>query len=244
MPVNPPSIKNEFGQPIGHPLDQSQPAKMPPKTNMEGTYSILEILNPDVHAPHLFELFLQEPSGWTYLPYGPFATYHDFHAWLVSMTSANDPLLYAIINKKNGLPIGISGYLRINLENASIEIGHVHFSNSLKRTPIATEAMYLLMSRAFEELHYRRYEWKCDSLNQASRNAALRLGFKFEGIFRQDRIYKKRSRDTAWFSIIDNEWPELKSRFQRWLSPANFAADGNQIVSLSSLHHNLGVISV
>ena len=235
MNKNPLPIKNEFGQPISQILDQWQSSKIPPKTRMNGVYSILDPLNPDTHASQLFDLFNTDNSGWTYLPYGPFNTYNDFYTWLVTMTTTNDPLFYAILNKKDGVPIGIASYLRVAPENGNIEVGHLHFSNTLKKTPVATEAMYLMMYRAFEELGYRRYEWKCDSLNQPSRSAAERLGFKFEGIFRQDRIYKNRNRDTAWFSIIDSEWPELKSRFQEWLNPANFDVNGKQILSLREI---------
>jgi RimJ/RimL family protein N-acetyltransferase len=133
------------------------------------------------------------------------------------------------------VPIGISGYLRINPEDGSIEVGHLHFSKLLQKTPAATEAMYLMMQYAFDNLKYRRYEWKCDSLNQPSRDAALRLGFKFEGIFRQHMVRKDRNRDTAWFSIIDSEWPSLKEKFQKWLQPNNFDDHGYQRISLRDI---------
>ncbi len=225
-------LKNEFNQPIGPHMEHWQCAKRPPKTIMEGTYSILEPLNPTLHARALFDLFTQDQSSWTYLAYGPFHTFDDFYAWLNDFTTTNDPLFYAILNKKNSCPLGIASYARINPECGSIEIGHLHFSNQLKKTPIATEAMFLMMQRAFEELNYRRYEWKCDALNQASRRAAERFGFTFEGIFRQERIYKNRNRDTAWFSIIDHEWPTVKARFQKWLHPTNFDKNGYQIMRL------------
>jgi RimJ/RimL family protein N-acetyltransferase len=192
-------------------------------------------LNPNSHATKLFDFFQADNSGWTYLPYGPFNSYDEFCEWLVIIAKTDDPLFYSILCRKTNIPIGLASYLRINQEYGSIEIGHLHFSKNLKKTPIATEAMYLFMRYAFEELGYRRYEWKCDSLNQPSRNAAERLGFKFEGIFRQDRIYKSRNRDTAWFSVIDSEWPELKSRFQKWLSAENFDMNGNQILSLKEM---------
>jgi RimJ/RimL family protein N-acetyltransferase len=142
--------------------------------------------------------------------------------------------LYAISNNNN-LPIGIAGYLRINPEHGVIEVGHLHYSKLLQKTPAATEVMYLMMRYIFDDLGYRRYEWKCNSLNEASKNAALRLGFKFEGIFRQSNVFKKYNRDTAWFSIIDSEWIAIKERFHRWLDPNNFDAKGKQIISLSAL---------
>lgn len=229
-----PMNKNEYDQPIGQTLESWQAAKFPPKTQIIGSYAILEPLNPAKHARKLFDLFNTDRSGWTYLPYGSFDTYEEFHTWLITMVSGEDPLLYTILDK-NMNPIGMAGYLHIVPNNGSIEIGHLHFSHHLKKTPIATEAMYLMMKRAFDELGYRRYEWKCDALNQPSRNAAERLGFKFEGIFRQHMVYKNRSRDTAWFSIIDNEWPALKSRFQKWLSADNVDDNGNQILSLRDI---------
>lgn len=228
-------IINEFGQPIGQPLDKWTAAQIPPNSKMSGSYSSLEPLNPTIHAPKLFELFNMDNSGWTYLPYGPFYTYNEFYTWLDTLANKNDALFYTILDSKNNVPIGVASYVRIVPENGVIEVGHIHFSNNLKKTPAATEAMYLMMYRVFEELGYRRYEWKCDSLNQPSRNAAERLGFKFEGIFRQDRIYKNRNRNTAWFSIIDNEWPVLKPRFQKWLHPNNFDANGNQKWSLREI---------
>src|SRR5690606_34325776 len=138
----------------------------------------------------------------------------------------------AILNRQTAAPIGICGYLRINPTHGSIEIGHLHYSKLLKQTPAATEAMFLLMQYAFDTLHYRRYEWKCHSLNQASRRAAERLGFTFEGIFRQCNVFKGHNRDTAWFSIIDKEWPALKGKFQRWLRADNFDVNGKQLTRL------------
>lgn len=227
--------ENEFNQSISFTLPQWQTAKKPQKTRIVGGYSILEPLNPFEHAATLFELFCLDNSGWTYLPYGPFYAYQEFYNWLSEKADSDDPLFYTILDAKTNLPIGISSYLRITPEHGVVEVGHLHFSTRLKRTPAATEAMYLMMNYAFEELGYRRYEWKCDSLNQPSRNAAERLGFKFEGIFRQNFIYKNRNRDTAWFSIIDSEWFVLKGRFQKWLHGDNFDAQGKQILSLKKI---------
>ncbi len=227
--------KNEFNQPIGHTLKKWQPAKTPQKTNILGTHITLEPLHPDKHGPTLFDLFHIDNSIWTYLPYGPFDTYDEFYAWLISMAKVNDPFPYAILSNKTKTPIGIATFLRITPEHSAIEVGHLLFSKDLKKTPAATEAMYLMMHHAFEELGYRRYEWKCDSFNQPSRNAAERLGFKFEGTFRNHMVYKNRSRDTFWFSITDSEWPALKLRLQKWLNPNNFDTHGNQKSSLREM---------
>ncbi|MGB6976792.1 MAG: GNAT family protein [Gammaproteobacteria bacterium] len=204
---------------------------------MKGRYCLLEPLDIDKHAAQLFDSLAIDNKGesWTYLPYGPFSTCDEFRNWLKATTAEIDTVLYAIVDAKTQLPIGICGYLRINPEHGVIEVGDLHYSKLLKKTPTATEAMYLMMYHAFEELKYRRYEWKCNSLNQASRDAAERLGFKFEGIFRQNNIFKGRNRDTAWFSIIDSEWPGIKERLQKWLSPSNFDKNGNQIVTLREI---------
>ena len=172
-------------------------------------------------------------ESWTYLPYGPFENEKEFSDWLQKAKSEPDVVFYAILDKQSN-PIGISGYLRINSEHGTIEVGHLHFSKRLQKTPAATEAMFLMMQYAFEELGYRRYEWKCNSLNQASCAAALRLGFKFEGTFRQSNVFKGRNRDTNWYSIIDSEWPALKEKFVRWLNPDNFDKQGNQITRLQT----------
>jgi RimJ/RimL family protein N-acetyltransferase len=160
--------------------------------------------------------------------------FEDFRDWLEQQSGTRDPLFFAVVDPASGEAVGVASYLRISPSCGSIEVGHLHFSPKLQRMPAATEAMYLMMLHAFE-LGYRRYEWKCDSLNEASRNAALRLGLSFEGIFRQAVVVKGRNRDTAWFAAIDKEWPALREAFEKWLSPSNFDADGRQRVSLSSL---------
>lgn len=171
---------------------------------------------------------------WTYLARGPFATRESYRAWMSDVCPCNDPLYYAIVDLATGKASGVASYMRIDPANGCIEVGNLAFSPLLQRKPAATEAMYLMMRHAFE-LGYRRYEWKCDTLNAPSRAAAQRLGFTFEGIFRQAVVYKGRSRDTAWFSIIDKEWPALKVGFERWLLPENFDANGKQILRLSGL---------
>lgn len=171
---------------------------------------------------------------WLYLPYGPFASLKHYHEWMNSFCNSSDPLFYAIVETTTAKAIGVASYLRIDHNNGVIEVGHLAYSPLLQRTRASTEAMYLMMQHAFE-LGYRRYEWKCNALNTPSRAAAVRLGFTFEGIFRQAAVIKGHNRDTAWYSVIDKEWPELKLAFEKWLGVDNFYADGVQKVSLSNL---------
>ena len=166
--------------------------------------------------------------------HGPFATSKDYFGWLCESASKSDPLFFAIIDKAHGKAVGVASYLRIDPRHGSIEVGHLNFSPLLQQKPASTEAMYLMMDRAFG-LGYRRYEWKCNALNEPSRRAAQRLGLSFEGVFRQAAVYKGRNRDTAWYAAIDQEWPALQNVFSRWLDPANFDEHGQQRVSLSTL---------
>jgi RimJ/RimL family protein N-acetyltransferase len=203
---------------------------------MAGRFCRLEPLDPERHARDLFEADALDVDGrsYTYLPYGPFDTFDEYVQWLRLTAVGDDPLFYAIISTATDKPVGVAGYLRITPASGFIEVGHVHFSPLLQRSPMATEAMYLMMKRAFE-LGYRRYEWKCDALNAASRAAAQRFGFSYEGIFRQATTYKGRTRDTAWYACIDSEWPALEKAFQLWLAPSNFDANGAQRTSLKDL---------
>jgi len=229
--------ENDLGQPIGFPVEQWEERPRPPRSPIRGTYCQVVPLDPDIHAEPLYRAYAadQNQRNWTYLPYGPFEELKDFRAWLQLHCIGNDPLFYAIVESETGDAIGLASYLRIEPSVGVIEIGHIHYSPRLQKAPMATEAMYLLMHRVFDELGYRRYEWKCDALNSRSRRAALRLGFTFEGVFRQATIYKGRNRDTAWYSVIDREWPILKKAFRAWLDPGNFNADGLQRKSLSDL---------
>lgn len=222
---------NEFNQQIGFSVENWEPRQKPFQSVMQGRYCTLEILNIEKHAETLFNALSMDNHGesWTYLPYGPFADCNAYKIWLKATIAESDTLLYAILDPHTKQPMGICGYLRINPEHGSIEVGHLNYSSDLKKTPAATEAMYLMMHHALDDLKYRRYEWKCHSLNNASRAAALRLGFQFEGIFRQCNVFKGHNRDTAWFSIIDREWPALKEKFQQWLDPSNFDQDGKQL---------------
>lgn len=227
---------NDLGQPIGPPLPDWKTPPWPPREPAIGRFCRLEPLDVHRHAPALHSELALDREGriWTYLPYGPFAGFEEFRAWLAKSCLGNDPLFYAIVDVATGQPLGLASYLRINPADGVIEVGHLVFSPRLQRTPAATEAMCLMMKRAFA-LGYRRYEWKCDSLNAPSRAAAERLGFQFEGLFRHDRVYKGRSRDTAWFSVIAPEWPALESRFVRWLAPENFDETGQQKASLRTI---------
>jgi RimJ/RimL family protein N-acetyltransferase len=220
---------NDLGQPIGFPVPDWRPREAPPQTPMVGRYCRVEPLDPDVHAADLFRANAldRDGRGWTYLPYGPFADLTAYRAWMDATCRGADPMFHAIVDPATGKAVGVASYLRIERVLGSIEVGHLRFSPLLQRSRASTEAMYLMMQRAFA-LGYRRYEWKCDALNAPSRAAAERLGFTFEGIFRQAIVYKGRNRDTAWLSILDGEWPRLDAAFRRWLEPANFAADGAQ----------------
>lgn len=203
---------------------------------MVGRYCTVEPIDVERHAADLFAANRQ-PGGdlnWTYLPYGPFDELDDHVAWMRATCLGDDPMFHAVVDTTTGRATGVASYLRIDPRNGSIEVGHINFSPLLQRTRAATEAMYLMMRRAFE-LGYRRYEWKCDALNAASRRAAERLGLTYEGTFRQATVYKGRNRDTAWFAAVDAEWPALRAAFETWLDPANFDGAGRQRASLTSL---------
>jgi RimJ/RimL family protein N-acetyltransferase len=192
----------------------------------------LEPFDASAHEQALYESLHDDagdPRLWDYLPYGPF-TREEWHEWFAASCASRDPLFFALL--VDGVPLGQASYLRIEPEHGVIEIGHIALGPELQRTPAATEAMYLLARHAFDDLGYRRLEWKCDALNARSRRAAERLGFTFEGIFRQHMIVKGRNRDSAWFSIIDREWPERRAAFEAWLDPANFDATGRQLKPL------------
>jgi RimJ/RimL family protein N-acetyltransferase len=228
---------NSYGQPIGAALPDWQPHSWPKVDTLTGTYCRIERISAERHGPGLFAAFSQAPDGrdWTYSQVGPFADESQYVAYAAQCETSLDPMHFAIIDVTSGEPVGTMALARIDPKNGSIEIGYLVFSPLLKQTRMATEAHYLTMEYCFDQLGYRRYEWKCDSLNQPSLNAASRLGFQFEGTFRQAVVYKGRSRDTCWLSITDAEWPALKLRFQRWLSADNFDEVGKQKQSLQSL---------
>ncbi|MGA2596060.1 MAG: GNAT family protein [Bryobacteraceae bacterium] len=201
----------------------------PAKLTIEGQYVSLVPLDPEVHGDSLWEEVKGHDDLWAYLFDGPFSDRVAFQSSLVKKASTADPLFFAIVGRASGKAMGLASLMRIEPAHRCIEVGSIVYSPALQRTRGATEAMYLLARHVFEDLGYRRYEWKCNALNEPSRRAALRLGFQFEGIFRQHMIVKGRSRDTAWFSMLDGEWPARKERFERWLQPSNFDSEGTQL---------------
>lgn len=227
---------NQFGQKIGEPVEGYQHPLVPPRNTIAGKYCTLE----KVSMKHFDDLYKNvygpesDDKQWTYLPTEKFTSEKEFKIFLSKLIKSEDPFYYAIVDNDTNEALGSFSLMRINIENSSVEVGHVIYSERLKKTRIATEAQFLLARYVFEELHYRRYEWKCDSLNDPSRKAALRLGFQYEGTFRQALVYKQRNRDTAWFSIIDKEWPNIKNRFEKWLLESNFDEYGNQISKLDN----------
>jgi len=228
---------NEFDQPIGVALPDWRPVPLPPYTPMNGAYCRVEPIDYVRHAEGLFAAYREDKDGrnWTYLPDQPVADRAAFDAWMDTRCRSRDPMFHAIVDPDNGAAAGIAGLMRIDPRVGSIEVGGINFAPRLQRTRLASEAMYLMMRRVFDELGYRRYEWKCDALNAPSRRAATRLGFSYEGLFRQATIYKGRNRDTAWYAILDSEWPGIKAGFEAWLDPANFDEAGAQRAGLGDL---------
>ena len=237
-----PLHKNLLGQPIGYPLPNWKPPPRPSRAPLTGRYCRLEALDPTRHTDDLCAANALDNNdgngaGWTYMTYGPLVTPDDYREWMRTSCMGDDPLFYAIVTRVNSpgeKAVGVASYMRIDPNNGCIEVGGIKYSPLLQRTRAATEAMHLMMRHAFE-LGYRRYEWKCDSFNAPSRAAAQRFGFSYEGVFRQATVYKNRNRDTAWYSVIDSEWPAIDAAFTRWLAPENFDADGTQRLSLSQL---------
>ncbi len=226
---------NELGQPLGPALPGWNPPPFPPHTPLIGRYCRLEPLQAMSHAASIWDAQAEDAtaSRWTYLFNGPFADFGAFENWVTGAQESRDPQFYAIV--VDGHAVGMAAYMRIEPKHGVIEIGNIYYSPRLAQTRAATEAMYLFMANAFD-LGYRRYEWKCDSRNLPSRAAAKRYGFSYEGKFRQAIVYKGRSRDTAWFSIIDADWHAgLRQAYLRWLDPGNFDAQGVQTLNLSAL---------
>jgi RimJ/RimL family protein N-acetyltransferase len=202
---------------------------------MQGKYVIVERLDPAKHADALWQGLGGESNAplWLYMPDGPFLERAAYDAYMQTKAISQDPLFFAIVDRQTGLAVGRATFMRIDPPNRVIEVGGIVFTHALQRSRGATEAMYLMARHVFEVLGYRRYEWKCNTLNEPSRRAALRLGFTFEGIFRQHMIIKGMNRDTAWFSMMDSEWPARKREFERWLDESNFESAGNQKTRLN-----------
>jgi RimJ/RimL family protein N-acetyltransferase len=216
-----------------------KPARRPERAPLEGETVRLEPVDPGRHAGDLFAASGGAPALWDYLAYGPFPNQHVFTEWLKERAASDDPLFYAVVDRDSGTARGMASLMRIDPQNGVIETGHIWFAPVLQRTRQATEAIYLLARHSFDDLGYRRFEWKCDSLNQASRRAAQRFGFVFEGVFRQHMVIKDRNRDTAWFSILDGEWPVVRAAFEAWLAPENFDEEGRQRRSLAEVRNSL-----
>lgn len=221
------------GQPIGLPVD-SAPATLPGDVTLTGRYGTVERLDPGRHGASLWPAVRDHDAIWTYMAYGPFANEASFSDWLASRRDLADPFYYAVV-EPSGRTVGLATLMSIRPDMRVVEVGNILYSPALQRTPLATEAQYLIVRYAFEVLRYRRYEWKCDALNAPSRRAALRFGFTPEGIFRDHMIIKGRSRDTAWFAMLETEWPARKAAFERWLARENFSIDGSQKMALGAM---------
>jgi RimJ/RimL family protein N-acetyltransferase len=211
-----------------------KPAPRPSLEPLQGRYARLEPLDADTHAADLYRAFSVDDAVWDYLPYGPFTSASAYHRWVRDTATGPDPVFYAIRDLGTGHCGGVASYLRITPDHGTIEVGHINLAPELSQTRAATEAMFLMMDWAFAA-GYRRYEWKCDALNLPSRQAAQRYGFSYEGVFRQAAVVKGRNRDTAWFAIIDRDWPAVREAFRLWLSPENFDGQGRQRERLSDL---------
>lgn len=231
MPVR----HDAFGQPVGEAMERWVSRVAPPATPMLGRFCEVVPLDVERHAERLHAAYAgsADGRGWTYLFAPAFPSFEEYREGLIAAVASGDPMPHAIIDAA-GEPVGTASFMRIDRANGVIEVGHIHYGPALQRRAAATEAMALMMRRAFDELGYRRLEWKCDSLNAPSRAAALRLGFSYEGLFRQAVVYKGRSRDTAWFSVTDADWPTVRAGFDAWLDPANFDPSGLQRRTLQS----------
>jgi RimJ/RimL family protein N-acetyltransferase len=228
---------NAFGQPVGAEVEGWSERPYPPRIPIAGRYCRLEPLDVERHAADLYEAYAEPPDDrdWTYLFATRPADLAAYRAYATTAAASRDPLHFAIVDESTGAAVGTAALMRIDPVHGVIEVGGITYSRRLQKTRAGTEAMYLLMRRAFDELGYRRYEWKCDSLNAPSIAAARRYGFQFEGIFRQAIVYKGRTRDTAWFSILDTEWPLVRVAFEAWLADDNFDDAGRQRRSLAEI---------
>jgi RimJ/RimL family protein N-acetyltransferase len=235
MVAEPKRVANE---PIGFAVEPLPSARTPGREPMQGGYVRLEPVDVTAQAASLYALSHARPEDaalWTYLAYGPFGDQGAFERWLAERAASTDPLFFAVIDRQSGKASGMASYLNIVPDMGCIEIGHIWFAPPLQRTRASTEAIFLMMRHMFDDLGYRRLEWKCNALNEASMRAARRFGFTYEGTFRQHMVVKGRNRDTAWFSLLDREWPAVRAAFEHWLAPANFDAAGRQRTSLSAL---------
>jgi RimJ/RimL family protein N-acetyltransferase len=220
-----------------------KPVARPDRAPLRGAHVLLRPLDAAADAEPLYRVSHRpagDPGVWTYLPDGPYESPDDLRRALALAEASEDPLFFAVVPLPGEVPLGVLSYLRIEPGHGVIEIGHIWFGPPLQRTTAATEAVHLLAARAFDELGYRRLEWKCNALNTASRRAAERFGFTFEGVFRKHQVVKGRNRDTAWYAMTDEEWPAVGSAFQAWLAPTNFTESGAQRRSLRELMPRAG----
>lgn len=222
---------DDHGKRIGIPVPGGPADSVVPEV-LTGHWVRLEPLDAERHAADLFAAYWGHDELWTYMPQGPFASLEEYRAWVSSVEHRADPMFFAIVDQQTNQAIGVASYLRNDVAARSVEVGWITFSPQLQRTAGATEAMYLMMRNAFDH-GYRRYEWKCNALNEASKDAAERLGMTFEGVFRQATVVKGRNRDTAWFALLDSDWPAVKHALERWLAPGNFTTAGEQFTPLS-----------
>ncbi|MFJ6793647.1 GNAT family N-acetyltransferase [Streptomyces sp. NPDC091268] len=231
------SVLNEYGQPVGEPLPDWSPRPLPGAVTLRGDRCRLEPLNADRHAADLYAAYSSGPDhrDWTYMAAGPFEDEAAYRRHAEAAAAGSDPRHYAVIDLGRERAVGTLSLMRQTPVHGVVEVGNVMFSPLMKRSPISTEAQYLAMRYAFDDLGYRRYEWKCDSLNAPSRRTAERLGFTFEGVFRQAVVYKGRNRDTAWYSVLDTQWPAVERALRSWLAPENFDADGVQRRTLADV---------
>jgi RimJ/RimL family protein N-acetyltransferase len=223
---------------VGPPVDPLPSGRAPERQSLEGTYARLEPVDVGAHARSLYALShakAEDAMLWTYLAYGPFPDQGAFASWLAERAASTDPSFFAIVDLRTGEAAGMASYLNVVPDMGCIEIGHIWFAPLLQKSRAASEAIYLMSRHVFDDLGYRRLEWKCNAMNEASMRAARRFGFTYEGTFRQHMVVKGRNRDTAWFSLLDREWPAVRTAFERWLAPANFDAAGRQRTSLSAL---------
>jgi RimJ/RimL family protein N-acetyltransferase len=225
-------------RPIGPVVDPLHEARPPERQTMNGARVRLEPIDPELHAESLYALSHGADMAWLwdYMSYGPFADLADFTGWLEGCAGTADPLSFAVIDLRSGRASGMASYMNIVPADGRIEIGQIWYAPAIQRTPLPTEAMFLMFGRVFDELGYRRLEWKCNDLNEPSKQAARRLGFTYEGTFRQHMIVKGRNRDTAWFSMLASEWPMVRANMERWLAPDNFDEQGRQRISLTALN--------
>lgn len=222
-------------RPVGPVVDPLPPGSKPDMRPLHGRWVLLEPVSAGTHAKDLYASFAdsdREGNVWTYMPYGPWQDIEQFEAWLREKQASRDPWFYAFIDRATGKAVGMGSFMRADAPNGVIEIGHIWMSPGLQQTREATEVIFLMIRHCFDDLGVRRLEWKCDALNAPSRKAAQRFGFQFEGIFRQHLIVKGRNRDTAWFAMLDKDWPRVRAGFERWLRPENFDEKGRQKAKL------------